>query len=235
MDYNKLTLPEATEIQQDLRHKLRFDRPDTQAIYTIGGADISYNKDSEILFAAIVILDYPDMTLRSYALATGHSSFPYIPGYLAFREVPALLNAWSLLPVRPDVMVLDGQGILHPRQMGIASHFGVLTGQATIGCAKNSLYGRHADLTPNRGASTPIVEGTKTIGHLLRTKEAVKPVYISPGYGLSVEKSLEVIRQCTGRYRIPEPTRLAHNIVNDFRTGKLKPGYHEVQQPLSLF
>ncbi|MGJ1385980.1 endonuclease V [Sphingobacterium spiritivorum] len=235
MDYNKLTLPEATEIQEDLRHKLRFDRPDAQAIDTIGGADISYNKGSEILYAAIVILNYPDMTLRSYALATGHSSFPYIPGYLAFREVPALLNAWSLLPVRPDVLVLDGQGILHPRQMGIASHFGVLTGQATIGCAKNSLYGRHADLARFKGSSTPIVDGVKHIGHLLRTKEAVKPVFISPGYGLSVNKSLEVIRQSTGRYRIPEPTRLAHNIVNDFRTGKLKPGYHEVQQPLSLF
>ncbi|EFK56541.1 endonuclease V [Sphingobacterium spiritivorum] len=235
MDYNKLTLPEATEIQEDLRHKLRFDRPDAQVIYTIGGADISYNKGSEILYAAIVILNYPDMTLRSYALATGHSSFPYIPGYLAFREVPALLNAWSLLPVRPDVLVLDGQGILHPRQMGIASHFGVLTGQATIGCAKNSLYGRHADLARFKGSSTPIVDGVKHIGHLLRTKEAVKPVFISPGYGLSVNKSLEVIRQSTGRYRIPEPTRLAHNIVNDFRTGKLNPGYHEVEQPLSLF
>ncbi|MGJ1431040.1 deoxyribonuclease V [Sphingobacterium spiritivorum] len=235
MDYNKLTIQEATEIQEDLRQKLRFDRPDTQAIYTIGGADISFNKNSEILYAAIVILNYPDMTLHSYALATGHSSFPYIPGYLAFREVPALLNAWSLLPSRPDVLVLDGQGILHPRQMGIASHFGVLTGQATIGCAKNSLYGAHADLARFKGASTPIVDGATHIGHLLRTKEAVKPVFISPGYGLTVNKSLEVIQQCTGRYRIPEPTRLAHNIVNDFRTGKLKPGYHKVQQPLSLF
>ncbi len=235
MDYNGLSISEATQIQNELRQHLRFDYPENFPVHTIAGADISYNRNSEILYAAIVLLDYPYMTLKAYALVTGHTTFPYVPGYLAFREVPTLLKAWDLLPEKPDVLILDGQGILHPRQMGIASHFGVLTQQATIGCGKSSLFGKFKEPQLSKGSSEFIYNGMEPIGYILRTKDTVKPVYISPGYGLSLIKTLQIMKQSTGRYRIPEPTRIAHEIVNDFRTGKLKAGYHTKQNPLTLF
>ena len=235
MDYNQLNLSQATQIQNELRQHLRFDYPDNLPVHTIAGADISYNKNSEILYAAIVVLNYPYMTLKAYALVKGHTTFPYVPGYLAFREIPTLLKAWDLLPEKPDVLILDGQGILHPRQMGIASHFGVLTHQPTIGCGKSSLFGKFKEPGLLKGSSEFIFNGMEPVGYILRTKDKVKPVYISPGYGLSLIKTLQIMQQSTGRYRIPEPTRLAHEIVNDFRIGKLKAGYHTIQNPLTLF
>lgn len=235
IDYNQLTIPEAIALQKEMRKDLRFDIPDDQPLHTIAGADISYNKDSHLFYAAIVVLNYPQMTLKSYALATGISDFPYVPGFLGFREVPTLLKAWEQLPIKPDVVVLDGQGILHPRRMGIASHFGVLTHQATIGCAKNSLYGKYKMPNTLKYSFSEMHEESTLLGYALRTKDNHKPVYISPGYGLSLPRSLLIMKKCIGRYRIPEPTRIAHEIVNDFRLGKLKSGFHMVNQLLELF
>ena len=235
IDYNHLTIPEAIALQKEMRKDLRFNIPDDQPIHTIAGADISYNKDSNLFYAAIVVLNYPQMTLKGYALATGISDFPYIPGFLGFREVPTLLKAWEQLPKKPDVLVLDGQGILHPRRMGIASHFGVLTHQATIGCAKNSLYGKYKTPGTLKYSFSEMYEESTLLGYALRTKDNNKPVYISPGYGLSLPKSLLIMKKCVGKYRIPEPTRIAHEIVNEFRLGKLKPGFHMVNELLELF
>ncbi|MEE1944306.1 endonuclease V [Pedobacter sp. KR3-3] len=235
IDYNQLTVPEVIALQKEMRKDLRFEIPDQQPIHTIAGADISYNKDSNLFYAAIVVLSYPQMTLKAYSLATGISDFPYIPGFLGFREVPTLLEAWELLPVKPDVVVLDGQGILHPRRMGIASHFGVLTHQATIGCAKNSLYGKYKEPNGLKYSFSEMHEQSTLLGYALRTKENSKPVYISPGYGLSLPKSLLIMKKCVGKYRIPEPTRLAHEVVNEFRIGKLKAGFKLVEQIPELF
>jgi len=138
LNYNDLNFKEAFQMQLQMKAQLKFEVPDDAMISTIAGADISYNKNSNLMYAAIVVLDFNTMNLQSYALATAISDFPYKAGYLGFREVPALLDAWGLLPNQPDVLVLDGQGILHPRRMGIASHFGVLTKQRTIGCAKSA-------------------------------------------------------------------------------------------------
>jgi deoxyribonuclease V len=145
-NYKGITLLSAKLLQEQFRQHLKFEVPDDTTITMIAGADISFNKDESKLYAAIVVLSYPSMKLHSYALATGETDFPYISGYLGFREVPALLKAWELLTEKPDVIILDGQGILHPRRMGIASHFGVLTRSATIGCAKSSLYGFYEEL-----------------------------------------------------------------------------------------
>lgn len=214
---------------------MRFDLAKDLDLTTIGGADISFNQGSNEFFAAIVVLSFPNMALQGYALARGSSEFPYVPGFLGFREVPSLLKAWELIPEKPDVLVLDGQGILHPRKLGIATHFGVLTQHLTIGCAKSSLFGKYE--TPGLeqfSASLVYIHGGVS-GYALRTKAGVQPVYVSPGYGLDVSQALAVIRSCTGRYRIPEPTRLAHEIVNRFRTGNLQEGYHQVIQNPELF
>lgn len=235
INYDNLSIEQANALQDQLRTGLRFDLAGGLDFKTIGGADISFNKGSSEFFAAIVLLSFPNMVLQAYVLARGNSNFPYVPGYLGFREVPSLLKAWELIPDKPDVLVLDGQGILHPRQMGIAAHFGVLTHHLTIGCAKNSLFGKYEPLGLQKYAASPIYGHGGVAGYALRTKDAVQPVYISPGYGINVPQTLAVMRQCIGKYRIPEPTRIAHEVVNRFRKGELKEGFHKVVQNPELF
>ncbi len=235
INYNNLSIDQANALQEQLRAGLRFDLAGGRDFTTIGGADISFNKGSSEFFAAIVLLSFPNMVLQAYALARGNSDFPYVPGYLGFREVPSLLKAWELIPDKPDLLVLDGQGILHPRQMGIAAHFGVLTHHLTIGCAKNSLFGKYETLGPQKYAASPIYGHGGIAGYALRTKDNVQPVFISPGYGIDVPQALAVMRKCIGKYRIPEPTRIAHEVVNQFRKGELKEGFYRVIQQPELF
>jgi deoxyribonuclease V len=233
-DYTHLSITEATHIQNEMKGSISLTGLQG-GIVTIAGADISHNKYEDTVYAGIVVLSYPQMTLLSYSLVVTETVFPYVPGYLGFREVPALLEAWQQLPQKPDVVVLDGQGITHPRRMGIASHFGLLANCAAIGCAKNMLYGRFPELGEAKFSSSPITGGADLLGYALRTKQGVKPVYISPGNGVSVPQSLDIITHCIGRHRIPEPTRLAHNAVNLLRTGQLKPGYHSLNPQMDLF
>jgi deoxyribonuclease V len=233
LNYDAITIDEATALQNELRHKVSLiTEPHT--ITTIAGGDISHNKHDDALYAGIVVLSYPELQLLSYSLVKATTKFPYVPQYLGFREVPALIEAWNQLPVKPDLMVLDGQGITHPREMGIACHFGVLTDHPSIGCAKNMLFGNYKALSLERLKTSPILVEDAVKGYALRTKAGVKPVYISPGHKVSVSDSLEIMKKCVLRHRIPEPTRLAHDMVNLFRIGQLKEGYHvsDVQQSL---
>ncbi|GGH05202.1 endonuclease V [Pedobacter zeae] len=231
--YDHYSFEEATAYQIQLARQLKFHP--VQKIETIAGADISFNKNSSTMYAGMVILSYPDMILKSFALETYETNFPYKPGFLGFKEVPALLKVWELISSKPDVVVLDGNGTLHPRRMGVASHFGILANQATIGCAKSLLYGENHVPENRKLSSTEINSHGETLGFALRTKINSAPVFVSAGYLITADQSLEIIKKCTGNYRIPEPTRMAHNMVNDFRTGKLKAGFHEVQAPLTLF
>ena len=234
-NYNGISIAEATDLQYQMRAGITLQTyPDK--ITTIAGADISHNKDSDIVYAGIVVLSYPQMVVQSYSLVIAQTTFPYIPGFLGFREVPAILQAWEQLPKKPDVMVLDGQGITHPRQMGIASHFGLLADWPAIGCAKNMLYGKFPTLRQDKFSSSPIVGNNgDLLGYALRTKKDVKEVYISPGHKVSVNDSLEIIKNCVQGYRIPEPTRQAHNHVNLLRVGSLKPGFYKADTQGSLF
>lgn len=234
--YDHFSIAEATKLQFDMQRQISL-QPLQKPIRTIAGADISFNKYETKVYAGIVVLNYPEMTVKSFALAEAETTFPYVSGYLAFREVPALLHAWHLLDEKPDVLVLDGQGITHPRKMGIASHFGVLEQIPTIGCAKSMLYGKFDEPGEKKLSHEPIFGKGEMLGYALRTKDKVQPVYISPGNLITADESLEIIRNCIGRYRIPEPTRLAHEKVNLFRTGKLKPGWHQGKNdaPLTLF
>ena len=138
------------------------------------------------------------------------------------------MAAWENLPVKPDLLVVDGHGIAHPRRMGIAAHFGVLANTPTVGCAKKVLCGKYEEPGSVKGSNTPLVFKDEVVGAALRTKNAVKPVFVSPGYLMDVPSSVDVIVQCIGRYRIPEPTRLAHVIVNRFRLGEIAEGYKEI-------
>lgn len=231
LNYDTTTITEATAIQNELRHKVSLQTYEKK-ITTIAGGDISHNKDTDIIYAGIVVLSYPEMVVQSYSLVVSKTQFPYVPQYLGFREVPALIEAWEQLPEKPDMMILDGQGITHPRRMGIASHFGVLTNQPSIGCAKNMLFGNYKPLGLEKYSTSEIYDNNEVLGYALRTKAGVKPVYISPGHKVSVEDSLDIMKNCVRKHRIPEPTRMAHEKVNLFRIGKLQAGfYKEIIQP----
>ena len=226
--YNNITVTEAAPLQKELRDKVVLQKPDSFNLTTVAGADISFNKYETTVYAGIIVLGFPSLTPLSYALVQTEVTFPYVPGYLAFREIPALLKAWELLPQKPSVLIADGHGIAHPRRAGIAAHFGVLENVPTIGCAKKKLFGKY-DLPPDeRGTYTYLYDKGDIIGAVLRTRPNVKPVFVSPGHLLSVKDSIEIIHQCMGKYRIPEPTRQAHELVNKFRKGTLQEGFHQL-------
>lgn len=226
-DYTGIKIPEATKIQNELREKVCIEERDLK-ITTIGGADISLNLYSTTIYAGIILLSFPQLLPVAYSLVKAETRFPYVPGYLAFREVPALVKVWEQMKIKPDILVVDGHGIAHPRKMGIATHFGAVTGQPSMGCAKNILTGKFQEPGMEFGAYTPIVDKGEQIGYAFRSKAKVNPVFISPGHLMGMNNSLQIIKQCTGKYRIPEPTRLAHELVNRFRTGQLEEGYHEL-------
>jgi len=234
LNYDNISIAQATAIQNELRDKIILETQNT-SVRTIAGADISHNKDTDVVYAGIVVLSYPEMVLQSYTLVIARTKFPYVPGFLGFREVPCLLQAWQLLPEKPDILVLDGHGITHQRGAGIASQFGIIANTATIGCAKNMLFGNYAPLGLEKFSRSPIMHNSQTLGYALRTKTGVKPVYISPGHKITVEDTLNIIKHCTGKYRIPEPTRIAHEKVNLFRVGKLTAGHHTVTTQPDLF
>ncbi|RYY33473.1 MAG: deoxyribonuclease V [Sphingobacteriaceae bacterium] len=223
-DYEHLTPAQAIAYQHELRKQIQikpFDKP----IDIIGGADISFNKYEETVYAGIVLFSYPDLKIVGNATAISRTSFPYISGLLAFREVPALLEAWNNLEIKPDVLVLDGQGIAHERRLGIATHFGLITDAATIGSAKSRLSGKYEEPANIPFAESPMYDKGEQIGIALRSKRNCNPVYISPGHNISMQQSVDVIKHCIRGYRIPEPTRQAHLLVNQVRlANSAKPG-----------
>lgn len=224
LNYDTLTVTAATQIQNELRNETIIQARDFP-VNIIAGADISFNKFSTTVYAGIILLQFPQLIPIGYSLVKREVLFPYVPGYLAFREVPALLAAWENLQQRPDLLVVDGHGIAHPRRMGIAAHFGVVANTPTVGCAKKVLCGKYEEPPSEKGSNTPLIFKNEVVGAALRTKNAVKPVFVSPGYRMDVRGTVEIISQCVGRYRIPEPTRLAHNIVNRFRLGEVPEGF----------
>jgi len=216
-EYESLSPAQAVELQKQLRDQIKIE-PLLKPVQTIAGADISFNKYEETVYAGIVILSFPGLQEIAKSTIISKTTFPYIPGLLSFREVPALLLAWDQLQIKPDLLVLDGQGIAHPRRMGIATHFGLVTDTPTLGCAKSLLTGKFETLPETAGSQSFIYDQEEVIGAALRTKNKVNPVFISPGHRIDLEQSLEIIKQCVNGYRIPEPTRKAHLLVNQIRT-----------------
>ena len=177
----------------------------------VGGADIGLGRD--IARAAVVVLTFPGLTLVDKAVVDVKIDYPYVPGLLTFREGPAVLEALSRIKTMPDVLIFDGQGIAHPRRLGIASHMGVLTGLATIGCAKTRLIGEYREPPLEKGAHSLLYHGREIIGAVVRTRTGVKPVFVSPGHRVDLETSVDIVMACCPRYRLPETTRQAHHLA----------------------
>lgn len=216
--YETLSPSEAVALQKELRQQISL-QPLTEPIRFIGGADISFNKFEETVYAGIVVLKYPELTLVEKSSVVSSTRFPYVPGLLAFREIPAVLKVWEQLKIRPDVMMLDGQGIAHKRRMGIAAHFGLITDVPALGCAKSRLTGTYTEPGNTVFAESSLLDGAEQIGVVLRTKKNCKPVFVSPGNKINMSQSVAIVKSCITKYRIPEPTRLAHLLVNEVRTG----------------
>lgn len=204
---------EAERLQADLASRLILhweDRPVT----CVGGVDVSVK--GEIARCAVVVLRYPDLTVLTTATAVTSVTFPYIPGLLAFREGPAVLMAWEQLEYRPDLLLFDGQGIAHPRRLGIAAHMGLWLDCPTIGVAKSRLYGRHEEPGPNRGDRAWLYDEQhpgQVIGAVVRTRPGVRPVYVSPGHRMDVPHAVAFVLACCRGFRLPEPTRWAHRLA----------------------
>ena len=177
----------------------------------VAGVDVGFEGEgNHVARAAVVILSFPDLVPIDYAIERLPVAFPYVPGLLAFREVPVVLRALERLNTEPDVLMIDGQGRAHPRRLGIACHLGVLIGKPTIGCAKSILCGK-AQLPPEQvGAWTPLIDQGETIGAAVRTRMGVTPIYVSIGHGVSLESAVDLVLRCCRRYRLPETTRWAH-------------------------
>jgi deoxyribonuclease V len=219
------TLEEAQAIQQRLRTQvITYD--DFGEVATIAGVDAGYEGDPQagqaIARAAVVVLAYPSLEPLDYVVARRPAPFPYVPGFLSFREAPAVLAALDELRLRPDLLICDGQGIAHPRRLGIATHVGLLAGIPSIGCAKSLLVGRH-DLVPDvRGAYVPLTHRGEQIGVVLRTRVGVKPVYISVGHRISLPSAISFVMACVTKYRLPETTRAADGLASHGKIPKIE-------------
>ena len=203
---------EAVRLQASLRDRLELTW-DMRPVSSIGGVDVSFLADRAR--AAIVVLRYPAQSLLAAVTAEVPLAFSYIPGLLVFREGPAVLAAWAKLPLKPDVLMFDGQGIAHPRGLGIASHLGLWLEMPTIGVAKSRLYGHHAEVGPQFGNRADLLDESDPghlLGTVLRTREKSKPLYISPGHLIDLEQAVSFVLACCRGFRLPEPTRRAHQM-----------------------
>lgn len=198
---------EAIALQRRLAQLVK-EEPWPKPPRTVGGVDMSVRGDQ--VQAAVVVLQWPELTPLDQAIWRGRVEFPYIPGLLSFREVPAVLRALERLKTAPDVFLADGQGRAHPRRFGLACHLGVLLDWPTIGVAKSRLYGTHDEPPQERGAYAPLVAGEDVLGVALRTRVDTRPIYVSVGHRTTLEQAVAFTLACTARYRIPEPTRQAH-------------------------
>jgi deoxyribonuclease V len=232
-DWN-LSRREAVELQKRLREQVRI-APLGREIKTIAGADISFNKFEPTVYAGIVVLSYPELEVVEESGVVSETRFPYVPGLLSFRETPSVLEAWSQLKTEPDALMLDGQGLAHPRRIGIACHVGLLIERPTLGCAKSVLVGRFEEPPVDRGAWSELIDRGEVVGAALRTKRNVQPIFVSPGHLIDLEGAIDLTLGSDGGYRQPEPTRRAHLLVNALRRGEHEPGTTMAQNTGRLF
>ncbi len=214
----QVSVSQALDIQRRLAEQVSRSNEVTTPCF-IAGVDISVNKAEGTATGAAVVLNYPELRVVETKIAQGKLDFPYVPGLLSFRESPLTLAACQRLTVTPDLVLVDGQGIAHPRRLGLASHLGLFLNTPTIGCAKSLLCGKHEMPGEESGSHTEIVDRGETIGAALRTKPGTKPVFVSIGHKIDIQSAIYWILECCRGYRLPEPTRLAHLAAG----GNLKP------------
>ena len=211
------SLTEARALQERLRAEVGEQDALPEPLRLVAGADVSYDRGSPVLFAAAVLLDADTLDVVEVGAATARASFPYLPGYLSFRELSPLLAAFAQLRRRPDLVLCDGHGRAHPRRFGLACHLGVALDLPTIGCAKSRLVGEHRKPGARRGAHAALRDDGETIGEVLRTRDGVAPVYVSVGHRVSLATARRLVLRFTPRYRLAEPIRAAHAEVNRLR------------------
>ena len=212
-----LTPTEAVALQHRLRSRVvKLGGPRT--IRLVAGTDVGFERGGRVTRAAVALLSFPGLELVDYAVARVPTRFPYVPGLLSFREIPALLTALRNLKATPDLMLVDGHGYAHPRRFGIASHLGVYLGIPSIGVAKSRLVGEHGQPMQRRGAWVPLRDRDETIGAVLRTRPYTRPVYVSIGHRVSLAQAVRYAMACSTVYRLPETTRWAHRLASGDET-----------------
>ena len=209
-----LTVEEATVIQQQLAVEV-ITEDQLGTVQYVAGVDVGFEEAGSVTRAAVAVLSFPQLELKEHAIAYRPTTFPYIPGFLSFREIPAVLDALEKVTLTPDLILCDGQGIAHPRRLGIACHLGVLIDLPTIGVAKSLLIGKHSELPETRGSWQPLVHRRETVGAVLRTRTGVKPVYVSSGHRISLPTAIDYVMRCTPKYRLPETTRWADKLASN--------------------
>lgn len=208
-----MTPAQAIELQRRLsRQVILTDRTDD--VRRVAGVDVGFEQGNTVTRAAVVVLDIESLKPVDSAVARRPTSFPYIPGLLSFRELPAVLEAFDRLSICPDLILCDGQGIAHPRRFGIACHLGVWLDRPAIGVAKSRLIGTHEEPPASKGAWVPLYDKGERIGAVLRTRAHVRPLYVSSGHRVSLESAIDYVLRCTTRYRLPETTRAAHKLAS---------------------
>lgn len=207
------TVAEARAIQQALRGKV-IAKGKLAKLNYVAGTDVGFEQDGRITRAAVAVLAFPSLVLHEHAIVRRKTRFPYVPGYLSFREAPAVLAALKKLRTKPDLILCDGQGLAHPRRFGLACHLGLLADTPSIGVAKSRLIGEHSALPQAKGSWVALVDNGEQIGAVLRTRAGVQPVYVSIGHRVSLATAIDYVLRCTTKYRLPETTRHAHRFAS---------------------
>lgn len=215
-----VTPREAARIQSELRSMLRLE-PFAGPVRLVAGADVAFSRKDDLVFAAVVLMTWPDCVTAATATVVREGTFPYVPGLLSFREGPAVVEAFGRLDAEPDLLFFDGQGTAHPRRLGLASHIGLLLDLPSIGCAKSRLCGEHREPGKRRGSSAALTDNDEVVGAVLRTRDGVRPMYVSPGQRMDLPSAIAfTLAACKG-FRLPEPTRQAHTLVTRFKAETL--------------
>jgi len=209
-----LTAEEAIAIQNQLQPEVITEDQLGEVQY-VAGVDVGFEDDYAISRAAVAVLSFPDLQLQEQAIARRPTTFPYIPGFLSFREVPVIIDALEKIGTTPDLILCDGQGIAHPRRFGLACHLGVVVDIPTIGVAKSLLVGKHDELSLEKGSWQPLKYRRETVGVVLRSRTGVKPLYVSPGHRISLPTAIDYVLRCTTKYRLPETTRWADKLASN--------------------
>jgi deoxyribonuclease V len=212
-------LSEARSIQEVLTREVRLTPLETD-IETVAGVDAAFHERRTV--AAICVFSFPALELIEEFFAVSETDFPYIPGYLSFREGPAILSAFEKMDALPDIIIFDGQGIAHPKRLGIASHMGVILDRPTIGCAKSRLVGNYKEPGARRGSWSYIYFKGEPVGKVLRTKEGVKPLFVSPGHMITINEAADMVLRCVSSYRLPDPIRRADNLSKKIKREMVK-------------
>jgi len=212
----KLTPREAMRLQEKLRERVVLEDR-FREIRLVAGADLAFDPETGMAFAGVIVYSFPGLEEVERRMAQRKLRFPYVPGLLSFREGPVLLEAFARLQAVPDAILIDGHGRAHPRRFGIACHLGVIFDKPAIGCAKSLLVGEHREPGREAGSLTPLLHHGERVGIVLRTRDDVRPIYVTTGHRISLDSAVKVVRQCLDGFRIPKPTREADHYVRELR------------------